>query len=65
MKQGIECYRILNPLHGKGFDVLGGEETEVYASNVGSNRLGNIHDDLCMPYHKYIRIVTTPKQRPL
>ena len=59
MKQGIERYRILNPLHGKSFDVLVGEEAEVYTSNVGRNRLRDIHDDLYMPYHKYIRISIT------
>ena len=59
MKQGIECYRILNPLYGKSFDVLVGEEAEVYTSNVGRNRLRDIHDDLCMPYPKYRRIEIT------
>ena len=57
MKQGVECYRILNLPHGQSFDVLGGEEAEVYTSNVGSNWLGDIHDDLRMPCHEYIHIV--------
>lgn len=39
VKQGIECCRVLNFLDRESFDIAGGEEAKVYASNVGSYRL--------------------------
>ena len=57
MEQAIEGDRALDFLDRYGLDILGGEKGEVYASNRGSYRLGNVHGWFLDPLHAGTELV--------